>query len=469
VHLEGLDHALGDVVLDLQDVGRGPIVALRREGEPPSHVGHLDRHPQAISRPPHASLEDRAHAETLPDLPNVEGGALELERGRSRGHAQAAQAHERVDQLVGQAVAEVLLVPLRAEVGEGKDGQRVDGRRFVYVRVDDRRLVALDRTQLRRHLPRRGEASRRVLLQAPEHDACESRWNALREGRRRLRQHGREDLGYALAGERRGAAEHFVGDASQREDVAASVGGFATGLLRGHVGNGADEGAGQRLPGEGRRVGRRVRGGQRHGGQTEVQDLHAAVGGEEHVGRLQVAVDDPARVGRGEPVRDRGGDLERFRPRDGPPLEPRPQGLTREELGDREEDASLEAHVVDRDDVWMGESGHGARLAGEAPPGRLVGAQLLVDRLDRHLAAQPRVEGPVHLSHPTGAEEREDLVGAGTAAGGERHGGVTPRGAASRPAPDRSLRAPRSARLPRGEGAAGEPGSSHDPPAPARA
>ena len=41
--------------------------------------------------------------------------------------------------------------------------------------------------------------------------------------------------------------------------------------------------------------------------------------------------------------------------------------------------------------------------------------------LDRHLALQPRIFRAIHLAHAAGAEERDDLVGAETGAGGETH------------------------------------------------
>jgi hypothetical protein len=41
--------------------------------------------------------------------------------------------------------------------------------------------------------------------------------------------------------------------------------------------------------------------------------------------------------------------------------------------------------------------------------------------LDRHGAIQPRVVGLPHLAHPTGAQWREDLIGAEYVADGELH------------------------------------------------
>jgi hypothetical protein len=41
--------------------------------------------------------------------------------------------------------------------------------------------------------------------------------------------------------------------------------------------------------------------------------------------------------------------------------------------------------------------------------------------LDRDLAARPRVTSAEHLTHPARSEGRDDVVGAETGAGGERH------------------------------------------------
>ena len=41
--------------------------------------------------------------------------------------------------------------------------------------------------------------------------------------------------------------------------------------------------------------------------------------------------------------------------------------------------------------------------------------------LDRDVAVELLVPRPVHLAHPTGTQRREDLVGAETSSGCERH------------------------------------------------
>ena len=52
---------------------------------------------------------------------------------------------------------------------------------------------------------------------------------------------------------------------------------------------------------------------------------------------------------------------------------------------------------------------------------RSTGLPASLQPLNRHGAIQPRVVGLPHLAHPTGAQWREDLIGAEYVAGGERH------------------------------------------------
>src|SRR5437773_611293 len=77
--------------------------------------------------------------------------------------------------------------------------------------------------------------------------------------------------------------------AAQRENVAAGVGRRAPDLLRRHVAHRPQDHA--RL-GDGRRLGFFRGGCPRAAGQAEIQNLDAAVFGQEDVLRLQIAVDD---------------------------------------------------------------------------------------------------------------------------------------------------------------------------------
>ena len=92
-----------------------------------------------------------------------------------------------------------------------------------------------------------------------------------------------EDFLRGAVVKRRLAGQHLTQDRAQREDIDAFVQPihFTARLLRGHVRRRTHDGTALRLP-------RFIE----LFGQPEIGDLGAAVGGEQDVGRLQVAVDD---------------------------------------------------------------------------------------------------------------------------------------------------------------------------------
>ena len=112
--------------------------------------------------------------------------------------------------------------------------------------------------------------------------------------------HGQGDVGGGL--ERAPAGEQLVEDHPEGVDVGGRGGRVAEDAFGGQVGGGAEQVAG----GEGGLAGRR--------GDAEVEHLDLAVRGQEHVARLDVAVDDPGPVGRLQGVGDRGHDPDRLRP-----------------------------------------------------------------------------------------------------------------------------------------------------------
>ena len=106
-------------------------------------------------------------------------------------------------------------------------------------------------------------------------------------------------------------------------------------------------------------------------GQAKIGDLGLAVRGQQHVGRLQVAVDDVAAVrlahGEGEIVHHRGGLARRLR---------LAADLVREaaagdELEREIRESVMLAHLVDLNDPRMLELGDGLRFDGE--PRELLG------------------------------------------------------------------------------------------------
>src|ERR1700686_1306033 len=69
----------------------------------------------------------------------------------------------------------------------------------------------------------------------------------------------------------------------------------------------------------------------------------------------------------------------------------------------------------------MIQSAGGSRLLLEAPPPGVIPAQLLGQDFERDLAPEPRIEGPIDLTHSASAEGRENFVGAKSVADCERH------------------------------------------------
>ncbi len=146
--------------------------------------------------------------------------------------------------------------------------------------------------------------------------------------------------------------------------------------------------------------------------QTEVEDLDAAVPGEEQVLGLQVPMDDPLLVGRGEALGDLHRVVDRLADRDRARAEAAPERLALEQLRDDVRRAFVAADVVDRGDVRMVETARGRGLLLEAVETIRVLGERRGQDLDRDLALEPRILRAVDLAHPPGADRREDFVGA---------------------------------------------------------
>ena len=114
----------GDLGLDVEDVGELAVVGLGPELSP-ALVEELRRYAQLAARLAHAALQDVAHTEHRADALDPDGAVLERERGRAADHVQLTDARERVQDLLGDAVAEVAVVGIVADVGEGKHGDGV--------------------------------------------------------------------------------------------------------------------------------------------------------------------------------------------------------------------------------------------------------------------------------------------------------------------------------------------------------
>ena len=164
------------------------------------------------------------------------------------------------------------------------------------------------RFEVERQVASRMETLRRILLQAVAHDALEPGRNIARGfgqlGRLFVqdRAHG---VGGAVAMERALARNHLVENCAEGENVGLGYRRLAAHLLGRHVADGAHDhaGFGGDLHGHGIAgfAGVRLA---HHLGQSEVENLHPVVVGDEQVLGLQVAMDDALLVGGRQSVRD---------------------------------------------------------------------------------------------------------------------------------------------------------------------
>ena len=198
------------------------------------------------------------------------------------------------------------------------------------------------------------------------------------------------DLVRARARERALAVEGLEQGDAEAELVAAGVDDLLEVALRSHVGRGPHDQPGRGDPGveEVRCVHRGGRAwwsaaGRR--GQAEVQHSHAAVVAAQDVGGLEVAMDQAHAVGGGQAPSRLHERVEDRSPRRQGSAEPALEGLAADVLHRDEHPAVHLAHVVDLDDVGVGEPGHRLGLA-EQPLCGIAGPRgaTAPQQLDRH-------------------------------------------------------------------------------------
>ncbi len=216
---------------------------------------------------------------------------------------------------------------------------------------------------------------------------------------RHLRQVLHRDLDGRVAAERGRAGQQLVQHDAERVEVGALVDVRPARLLGREVLRGADDRAD---------LGHLARTGAR---DAEVRHLHAALAVDEHVVRLDVAMDDPVAVREAQRREDLprvlDGDRNRRRPAGDDQLL---QRAAVEVLhGDVVRPLRLAA-VVDRDDVRMRQRRCVLRLAAEALDELVVVRVAVVEDLDGDAAAQLLVLGEVDVGHAAGAELPHDLV-----------------------------------------------------------
>ncbi len=210
-----------------------------------------------------------------------------------------------------------------------------------------------------------------------------------------------EDGHRAAGPEGHPAGTHRIEDATEAEEICAVIDRLAARLLGGHV---------LRRAGDGTALGQAgvIDG----AGQAEVGDLDTldAVF-EQDVGRLDVAVDQPLGVGRGQP----GGRLET----DAQDLLDLQRAALVETLLERDAGNVFHHQVgplarpldgVNVNDMFIAHGRGRLRLADEALAGRAAGGQRGSQHLDCHHALKCLIERLEHHAHAAAADDFEDLV-----------------------------------------------------------
>ena len=385
-----------DVGLDGEDVVELPVVRLGPEVAIGLGVDELRDDAHAIAGATYAAVEQRGGAERRADLAQALRALLERHDRVARDHLERADLGEMRDDVLGDAVGEVLVLRIGAQVAEGKhgDGGRARARRR---RRDERRGELADG----------GEAVGGDLGEGAHDRLVHRRGDGVAQpahGGHRIHQPLGDDRGRRRAAVRRLAGEQLVQHAGEAVLIAATVGALVERLLGAHVLRRADD---ESRAGDARRL-RGARGER----DAEVGDHRLALV-DEDVLRLDVAMDDVARVR----VVERRRDL----PRDGDgvvdreialAVEPVAERLALEEGHDVEQLAVGVARVEQRDDVRMAEPRGDLDLAQEALGPDGVG-ELGLEELDGDLATVAQVVGEIDGRHPAAADHALDAVAAG--------------------------------------------------------
>ena len=207
-----------------------------------------------------------------------------------------------------------------------------------------------------------------------------------------------------LVGDERGVAgQALVGDDAEGVDVGGAGQGGAGGLLGGDVQGGAhhDAGRGQ------------VHVGGAGLGDAEVGDLGGAVGHDQQVARLDVAVHDPGPVGGVQGAGGLGHDVQ-----DDVGVQPPVafqdlrQGLPVDQFHDQvgAAEGAFLAVVEDPGDARVRQRGRVAGLGPEPGPELLVARVHRGQHLDRDRPAQQLVAAPPDLAHPPGRDPLDQQV-----------------------------------------------------------
>ena len=183
----------------------------------------LGRHADPVACPAHAPFEHVGHAERLRDVAHILILALERERRSARDHFQSLDLRQRIDDFFSEAVTEVFVLPVSAQIGKRQHRDR-------------RRRIGGPNRQVVQGVPDVGhrlESAVGILGEAALDDLLQRRRRIQRA--RIVAQHGAEDLCRGVAREGPGARKQFIQHGPEAEYVRPRVERLGCRLFGGHV------------------------------------------------------------------------------------------------------------------------------------------------------------------------------------------------------------------------------------------
>ena len=129
----------GDFVLQREQIPDIAVEPFRPELGAGRRIDQLGIDPHFLARTLHAAFDDIAHVELMADPARVDFLALVGKGGVARDHDAALDPRQIGDQIVGNAVGEILLLRVVAEIGERQNHHRQPRRRIGQLIWRDRR------------------------------------------------------------------------------------------------------------------------------------------------------------------------------------------------------------------------------------------------------------------------------------------------------------------------------------------
>ena len=145
-------------------------------------------------------------------------------------------------------------------------------------------------------------------------------------------------------------------------------------------------------------------------GQAEIENLGQPAAGDEHIGRLDVAMNDAFGVGYIESVRNLNAEIEDALERQRLAMDVVAQRFAVDELHGDERLVILFADVVNGADAGVIESGTGVRFAAKALQRLGILQHVLGKEFQRDGALEPGVHGLVDHTHAAGAEFFQNAI-----------------------------------------------------------